>query len=422
MSPIPVERLGPLGAGLLEDLRRLSFDGAGVTRPCFSPVETAAQDLIAAAAAAHGLLVERDRASNLVVTLPGADARAPFVATGSHLDSVPRGGNYDGAAGVVAGLLALVSVRLRGIVPPRSLKLMALRGEESAWFGKSWLGAHALFGLLKESDLARLRIDSGRPLRAYLEDVGADVDAIAKGEPLLRASDVAAFIEAHIEQGPVLEAEALPLGVVTGIYGNLRHMEVVCRGEAGHAGATPRALRRDAVVALADFVMRMDVHWARWLEEGRQLTLTHGVVATDAREHAVSRVPGAVRFSVEVRAEDFSCLDAFHALLQREAQEVGRARGVSFEFDEAIVNRPAVMDVRLVERLGRLCAGAGIAHRRLPSGAGHDAAVFAYAGVPTGMLFIRNAHGSHNPQENMRLDDLLLATRVLADALLTEPA
>ena len=395
----------------------MSFDGVGVTRECFGPAETAAQDLIARSAAQHGLHAERDRAANLVVALPGRDAAAPFVATGSHLDTVPRGGNYDGAAGVVAGLLAMIAMRLGGTVPPRTVKLIALRGEESAWFGKSWIGAHALLGRLKESDLALKRVDTGRPLRAYLEDVGADVAAIARGEPLVPAAGMAAFIEPHIEQGPVLEAKGLPLGVVTGIYGNLRHMSVLCRGEAAHAGATPRFLRRDAVVAIADLVMRMDAHWARWLGDGKQITLTHGMIGTDAKEHAISRVAGEARFSAEIRADEPQALKAFHALLLAEAEAVARARNVSFQFDEAIVNAPAPMDPRWVDRLGTLCEREGIPHARLASGAGHDAAVFAHAGVPTAMLFIRNAHGSHNPDEAMSLDDLLLATRVLARAL-----
>lgn len=413
----PTEQLRPIAAQLLEDLRRLSFDGVGITRECFGPMETAAQDLIANAAATHGLQVDRDRVRNLVVSLPGADARAPFIATGSHLDTVPRGGNYDGAAGVVAGLLALVAIKQGGVPPPRTLKLFALRGEESAWFGKSWIGSHALLGRLTQADLALKRFDTGRPLSAYLEDIGADVSAIARGEPLLQPSDVAAFIEAHIEQGPVLEAKALPLGVVTAIYGNVRHMNVVCKGQAAHAGATPRFLRRDAVVGLADLVMRMDAHWAHWLDRGNHLTLTHGIVATDEKEHAVSRVPGEVRFSVEIRGDRWAPLNAFHDLLRQEAEAVSRARGITFHFDAPIVNKPAAMDQLWIDRLEQLCDRSGIPQMRLASGAGHDAAVFAQAGVPTAMLFIRNANGSHNPLEDMRMDDLLLASRILADAL-----
>lgn len=420
-SPLQISlpaRLRPLAAGLFDELRGISFDGVGVTRASFGPAETAAQDIIARVAAEHGLLVERDRVCNLVVTLPGRDTRAPFVATGSHLDTVPRGGNYDGAAGVVAGLLALVAMKLGRAVPARTVKLIALRGEESAWFGKSWIGSHALLGRLKESDLALPRFDTGRPLHAYLQDVGADIGAITRGEALLRPSDIAAFIETHIEQGPVLEAKGLPVGVVTGIYGNLRHMNVVCRGQAAHAGATPRFLRRDAVVAVADLVMRMDAHWASWLERGRQLALTHGIIGTEAKEHAVSRVPGEARLSVEIRADNLQVLKDFHARLREEANAVAGARGVSFAFDEAIINEPAPMHPRWIERLAQLCDRAGVPHARLASGAGHDAAVFAHSGVPAAMLFIRNAHGSHNPDEGMEIDDLLLGTRILAEALL----
>src|SRR5581483_4695517 len=174
---------------------------------------------------------------------------------------------------------------------------------------------------------------TGRPLSDYLGEIGADLDAIGARERLLDPASVAAFIEVHIEQGPVLEAKAIPLGVVTAIHGNLRHRRVQCRGEAAHAGATPRELRRDAVLALADLIMRIDAHWARWLEEGRRLVVTHGIIGTDASEHAISRIAGEAIMSVEIRAEDDATLHAFHDLVQREATAVAAARDVSFEFD-----------------------------------------------------------------------------------------
>ena len=417
ISGLPHGDLSVLAADLFDELRRSSFDGVGVTRESFGPLESAAQDLIAHVAAQESLEVEHDGVRNLVVTLPGAASGAQFVATGSHLDSVPQGGNYDGAAGVISGLLALVSLRRRGITPPRAIKLFALRGEESAWFGKSWIGAHALFGLLTASDLARPRYDNGRALQAYLEDIGADVPAIAQGRVFLDPGAVAAFIEVHIEQGPVLEARQLPVGVVTGIYGNLRHMAVVCRGTAAHSGATPRFLRHDAVAASADLIMRMDRHWEEWLGQGRQVLITHGIIATNTGEHAVSRIPGEARMSVEIRADDQATLEGFYDVLREETAAVSEARGVTFTFDEAIVNRPAPMDSKLAAHLESLCAEEGIPHMRLASGAGHDAAVFSRVGIPTAMLFIRNAHGSHNPDEHMELDDFMLATRVLTQAL-----
>ena len=416
----PDAELRAHAANLFAELKQLSFDGVGITREAFGAGEDAAHALIARTAVNHGLTVETDRARNLVVTLPGRARDKRFMATGSHLDSVPRGGNYDGAAGVIAGLLAMICLKQLGVEPPRTVKLFALRGEESAWFGKSWIGSHALFGLLTAADLARPRYDNDRPLKEYLGDIKADVAAIARGEQLLDPATVAGFIEVHIEQGPILKAQGLPVGVVTGIYGNVRHMSVVCNGTAAHAGATPRYLRHDAVVAVADFIMRIDRHWQQWLGQGKQLVITHGIVGTNPQEHSIARIPGAARLSVEIRADDDATLQGFHALVQAEAGVVARERGVEFTFDQAIVNRPAPMHPQWITQLEKLCAASGVPQMRLASGAGHDAAVFAQAGVPTAMIFIRNAHGSHNPAEDMTLDDFLAATRVLTRALLLD--
>ncbi|MEO8303690.1 MAG: hydantoinase/carbamoylase family amidase [Betaproteobacteria bacterium] len=410
--------LVPAAAELFAELRTLSADGEGVTREAYGPRETAAQEVIARFARNEGLDVARDGASNLVVALRGSEDDGRFLAVGSHLDSVPFGGNYDGAAGVVAGLLALVMLRRSSVTPPRSVRLFALRAEESAWFGKSWIGAHAMLGMLRDADLAQRRADTGRALVDHLRDVGADVAALSTRTPLVSREAVAAFVEVHIEQGPVLEARRVPLGIVTSIYGNLRHRRIVCRGEAAHAGATPRELRRDAAVAAADFIVRLDARWAEWLAAGRHITVTHGVVGTDPREHAISRVAGAVDLSLEIRAEDAQTLRAFHELAREEAIQVSAARGVAFDFDDPIVNAPAAMEAAWVDRLEALCREERIACLRMPSGAGHDAAVFAQAGIPTAMLFIRNQFGSHNPREAMGLTDFSLALRVLVRALL----
>jgi N-carbamoyl-L-amino-acid hydrolase len=410
--------LRSLAERAFDELRRLSYDGAGVTRESLGPRETAAHELVAGLAREAGLEASRDRVGNLVVSLAGADAAQPFIATGSHLDSVPCGGNYDGAAGVVAGLLALTALKRGGVVPPRTLKLFALRGEESAWFGTSWIGSHALFGLLSESDLAQPRADDGRSLAACLRDIGADVDAIAARERLLAPESVAAFLEVHIEQGPVLEARGLPLGVVTSIYGNLRHRRVVCRGVAAHAGATPRELRHDAVVASADLIMRVDRQWSDWLARGSRLVVTHGIVGTNEREHAISRVAGESTMSIEIRAEDDETLQAFHGAVQDEARAVAVERGVAFEFDRPIVNRPARMDPGWSARLASLCSEAAIPYLRLPSGAGHDAQMAARFG-PMGMIFVPSAGGiSHNIEEYTNPADLTAGANVLLRLLL----
>ena len=422
-QPIAAQGAALLSAAeqIFAELRRISFDGSGVTREALGPRETAAHAVVERFAREAGLHVERDRAANLVVTLPGREAEKPFIAIGSHLDSVPRGGNYDGAAGVVAGLLALALLRRHGVVPPRTVRLFALRAEESAWFGKSWIGSHALFGLLSPADLALPRHDSGRPLADHLSDVGADVPAIAAGHALLDPGKIAVFLEVHIEQGPVLEARGLPVGIVTAIHGNLRHRRVLCRGEAAHAGATPRELRRDAVVAVADLIMRLDARWSEWLARGKQLVVTHGIVTTNAQEHAISRISGEVTMSLEIRAEDSTVLELFHGVVREEARAVAQQRDVAFEFDTVIRNSPAAMDPRWIGRLDTLCGEEGVTSMRMPSGAGHDAAVFSHAGVPTAMLFIRNRFGSHNPAEHMDLADFVTAIQVLIRALLAPP-
>ena len=400
---------------LFDRLRALSFDGVGITRASFGAGESAALDLIAAEARGLGFAATRDPAANLAIDLPGADPSLPVVACGSHLDSVPQGGNYDGGAGVVAGLLALEA--LRAAPRRRGLRLYALRGEESAWFGRPYLGSSALFGALAPEDLALRRAGGAETLAEAMGAVGADVTRIARGERLLDPATLAAWFELHIEQGPVLVARGLPVAVVTGLRGNLRHRVVTCTGEAGHSGAVPRWLRHDAVFATAALIERLDQQWQRLLAQGQDLVVTVGMLGTDPGEHALSRIPGRVGFSFEARSESAETLEAFYALMQAECDDIGAERGVTFAFDRRLDTAPARMDPGLTAALAAAAAAEGLPAERMASGAGHDAAVFANAGVPSAMIFVRNDHGSHNPREAMAMDDFLAGTRVLTRAL-----
>src|SRR5580693_6056686 len=208
-----------LAVEVLDALRAASFDGAGITRESYSGRESAALDIVEAKAREFGLETERDTGANLVVTLAGSEPDLPFLACGSHLDSVPQGGNFDGAAGVVAGLAVLARLKRDKITPRRTIKLFGLRGEESSRFGKAYMGSLALFGKLTAEDL-RVKDRDGRTLGDCMRDVGADVTRIGKSEPLLDARRVVGWVELHIEQGPVLVARDLPVGIVTGIRGN----------------------------------------------------------------------------------------------------------------------------------------------------------------------------------------------------------
>lgn len=405
-----------LSEELFDALRIETFDGVGITREAYGPRESATLDIVERKARALGLATERDAGANLVVTLEGSEPDLPFLACGSHLDSVPQGGNFDGAAGVVAGLAILAHFRAEGFQPSRTIKVFGLRGEESSRFGRAYIGSSALLGALTPADLAVADRD-GRTLSDCMADVGVDVAPVARGEPLLDPARVSAWLELHIEQGPVLIARDLPVGIVTGIRGNLRHWVVECRGEAGHSGAVPRWLRRDAVFATAELIGHLDRHWRTLLERGRDLVVTCGVVGTDPAEHAIARIPGNVRFSFEARSQSRETLETFYDIFRSECAMIAEERGVEFGFDRRLETDPAVLDAGWIARLKTAADQLGLPAEEIPSGAGHDAAVFANAGVPSAMIFIRNEHGSHNPHEAMAIDDFLAGVAVMRTAI-----
>ncbi|MHA1537262.1 MAG: Zn-dependent hydrolase [Alphaproteobacteria bacterium] len=407
-----------MATGLFDELRRQTADTLGVTRESYGKGEQAGLNLIEAAAREHGLKTETDAAANLIVTLPGSDPGQPAIACGSHIDSVPLGGNFDGAAGVIAGLIALARMRAQAIVPPRTVKLFVLRGEESAWYGKSFIGSSALFGLLTPADLAATHRDGTKVLRDAMKSCGAGVARIAKGERLLDPASLAAYLELHIEQGPVMVARDFPTAIVTGIRGCLRHRAMRCQGEAGHSGAVPRWLRRDALFATAELIANLDEHWRVLLERGLDLVVTCGIIGTNPDDHSMSRIPGEVTFSFEVRSQSLDTLEAFYHVMQTECRQIEKSRKVRFEFDRRVLSHPARMDEGWVKRLQDVSSRLGLPTETIPSGAGHDAAIFANAGIPSGMIFVRNQKGSHNPDEAMDINDFMKGAEILYHALL----
>ena len=410
--------LQPLAQQLFADIRALTFDGVGVTRASYGEGENACAAYLEKFVRSEGLDVTTDRAGNFIYFDPADTRSTPAIWCGSHLDSVPQGGNYDGLAGVVAGLLVLLAARREGVTLPAPLKVIGFRGEESAWFGKAYMGSGALWGKLTAADLALKRRGDEVTLRDALAACGADMDAISRQEKLFSPADIHAYLELHIEQGPVMVAREIPVGVVSGIRGNVRHNKIECFGDAQHSGVVPRWLRKDAVFAVSDLIVRLDNHWRALLERGTDLVVTCGVVQTNPAEHSISRVPGYAHFSFEARSKSSDTLEAFYQLVQAEMASIERERGVKFALDRRLTSDPAVTDPLLCELMAKACRTRGIAHERIPSGAGHDAALFANGGVPSGMVFVRNQNGSHNPYEAMELSDFMLGTQVLADTML----
>ena len=412
---------GKLAAGLFDELAEATRDGVGITRASYGEGEAFAHGAVARAARTLGLEVETDPACNTYMTLPGSDRAALPVIIGSHLDSVPDGGNFDGAAGVVAGLAAIASLQESGTTPGRDIRVMGIRAEESAWFGTSYIGSRAALGALPPGAMETARrADTGRTLAEHIREAGGDPDAL--DPPFLEAARLHAFLEVHIEQGPVLVEQDLPVGVVTGIRGNRRLPAARCLGAYSHCGGMPRRSRQDAVMAVMDLIAWLDRLWDQREASGEDFAFTVGKLSTDPERHAMTIVPGECRFSLDMRSLDGAFLDDLEGRVAEAAREIEARRGVTFELGAATRAAPGALDESIRAGLLECARSLDIPHNEMASGASHDSAAFAAAGVPTAMLFVRNPHGSHNPDEAMELDDFMAAVNILTRWLATEGA
>ncbi|MCC6717469.1 MAG: hydantoinase/carbamoylase family amidase [Acetobacteraceae bacterium] len=402
-----------LATRLFDTLRARTFDGIGITREAYGPGERIAHEIVRSEAERLGLETRTDPAGNLLMTLPGRDRAAKRIILGSHLDSVPQGGNFDGAAGVLAGLAAVAGMKHAGFQPARDITVLAIRAEEGgAWFPSGLPGSRAALGRLPPEHLQVARLDSGRALAEHMREEGFDPDAVARGECLLPPDSIEAYVELHIEQGPVLEAQKIPVALVTGLPGSRRIRTGRVLGEYNHSGATPRRYRRDAAIALAEFATRLDDEWAHLETLGHRLVVTFCIMAT-TEQAGFTKVPGEARFQIDIRGTTVEAIDAVHAAIDRLIADVQARRGVTFELERGPLSPPTPMSPEIRSGLSRAAEELGIDYLTMPSGGGHDAGAFAQAGVPTCMLFVRNQHGSHNPHEAMRIEDFARGCEII---------
>lgn len=403
-----------LALSIFEKLARETADPPGVTRATFSAEEALAHRVIAEAARDMDLAVTHDAAGNQYMTWPGRDRAAPRILIGSHMDSVPHGGNYDGVAGVAMGLALIRALKDEDFVPAQDIVVMAIRAEELVWFPTPYCGSRMAFGLLDAGDYdAVRRSDTGRSLADHMAAEGFDPDALKSGARPLDPATIRFFIEPHIEQGPFLIGRDMPVGIVTGIRGNLRYRHSRITGVYNHAGAVPRDFRSDALFAGAELVSALDALWDRYEDEGLDFVATVGQFHTDATHHAMTKIPGDVRFTMDIRSLDNDLLMETDTRLRETAAEIARRRRVDIDLGPYTNAPPAILSSTLRQSFADAAKAAGVPALDMPSGAGHDCATFAWQGVDAGMLFIRNANGSHNPDEAMDLDDFAAALRVL---------
>ncbi len=403
---------------MFSEMRAQTEDPPGVTRPSFGDGEHAAHALAAEWARSLGLEITHDHAGNQYMTLPGRDRDAPRIIIGSHMDSVPHGGNYDGAAGVVMGLAALDRLRRLDRVPAQDITVMAIRAEEACWFSTHYAGSRMAFGLLPPNEYDDcVRVDTGRSLASHIREAGFDPAPLKAGKAWLDPAKIRCYLEPHIEQGPALIGAGLPVGIVTGIRGNLRYKHCRVTGVYGHAGAVPRDHRQDAVFAAAEFAGVLERHWLDREAAGKDFVCTVGELWTDPTQHTMTKISGDVRFTMDIRSEDNAVLLDTDAYLRREAARIGAARGVTIDLGAFTNAAPALMDPALRETLREQADALGIPFMEMASGAGHDCATFANQGVPSAMIFVRNDKSSHNPEEAMEITDFGEAARLLGALL-----
>jgi beta-ureidopropionase / N-carbamoyl-L-amino-acid hydrolase len=397
---------------LFAQLREGGLDEPGITRDPYGPGEQRAHATIATFAENIGLRITRDAAANLYMTLPGRDRTAPSVILGSHLDSVPHGGNFDGAAGVVADLAAVSALQHLGITPSCDITVMAIRAEESIWFQVSYIGSRAALGTLPDDALNATRIDSGRTLADHMAECGANPDMLGRGERYLDPARVRAYLELHIEQAPSLVEAGLPIAICTAVPGNFRYPAARIEGSHDHVGL-PKRFRHDAAMAGVDFAMALDRLWNDHEARGIPMACTIGRFHTDPAHHGLTIVPGLFHFSLDVRADDEAVLAELERTIDRIIPEIEQRRGVHFYPGPKARAAVGNMDPTIRARLKQAAESLNIPHMDLGSPASHDAAAFAANGVRTGMIFVRNTNGSHNPHEAMAIDDFLAGASVM---------
>jgi hydantoinase/carbamoylase family amidase len=390
----------------LERLARVGATPTGIDRRLFSAADAAARALFASWARDAGLTVEQDRAGNVFARRAGRRDAAPIL-SGSHLDTVPTGGAYDGAYGAVAALCALEAIAADDGTTDHPLEAVAWAGEEGSRFPLGCLGSGAFAGLNALADIDALCDEHGMTFaQARASDTG-----LLPGVPVREATIVpAAYVELHIEQGPVLEARGARLGNVTAIAGQARY-DVVVTGESGHAGTVPMAMRRDALSAAAEIVLALEAAAARLPDS----VLTVGRLVVEPNQANV--IPWRVTFRIDARSVYENRLAALRNAIVETTGRIGQARGVAVATTLIEERRVVAMDDALRGAVASAFAALGAPAFDLPSGAGHDAMCVA-AIAPAAMIFVPSAGGlSHVAAEFTSPDDCELGVRALAQSI-----
>ncbi len=394
---------------VIEDIGEFGKTDKGITRLAYSDADVQASDYIINIMKELGMNIRRDEMGNIFGRLEGTDKDAKIVGTGSHLDTVPQGGKYDGVVGVVGSLAAIANLQQKGPLK-HPLEMIIFMAEESSRFGFATMGSKAIAGKANLQAWAKAKDQTGLDFPTVLSSHGYDYTNIPK---VARTEDeFKAFVEMHIEQGRVLEEDNLTIGVVEAIAAPTR-LKVQVKGFADHSGATPMHQRKDALTSAAELILAIEDIAIQHSDEGTVGTV--GLLKVEPG--AMNVVPGLVTMWVDIRGVDYESISDTLAEFKDEVARIADERDILIVVDVLSSDRPVTLDDHVVDVVEHACRTAGVNYRRMNSGAGHDAMNMA-AIAPTGMIFIPCKQGiSHNPEESATVDDIYAGIQVLTETL-----
>lgn len=395
----------------LENLSRFGgLEGGGISRLAFTSADREARDYLRDSLALQGLGTVQDAMGNMRARRHGTRDLAP-VMIGSHLDSVPSGGCYDGAVGIVAALEVIRVLDDLGIETRRPIEVINFSAEESSRFGASTLGSKAMTGHLSQEHLHMYKDKDGVSLYEAMKLFGLNPDGLESVR--IQPGDVYAFIEMHIEQGRVLESFGIPLGIVTSIAAPTR-IRVFVIGRADHSGATPMDLRADALTAASEIIL--GVERIASVEAGPHTVGTVGYA--NAQPGVLNVIPGKVELGIDIRDIDKDSKDLAVRKIISLLEYVGNNRGVKVDYRILADETPVTLSGKIIGALEEAAQALGYPYRLMPSGAGHDAMYMAEV-AETGMIFVPSREGiSHNVAEYTDVEDIARGAELLLEAVL----
>lgn len=389
-------------------------NGTAVTRIVFSPDDLRARAWLKDLATAEGFTIREDAVGNTFIRCPGTDPTLPAVATGSHTDAIPHAGMYDGTVGVLGGLEALRALKRSGIQPRRSIELVMFTSEEPTRFGIGCIGSRLLSGTLDPSRADTLReanepADTAQTLAAVREAAGFKGPLAST---VLPPNHYHAWIELHIEQGPLLEREGIPLGIVTSIAAPAGYRFTIT-GVGGHAGALLMPDRRDALCAAAELILSIEKHALTT----KAIDTVATVGTCDVHPGAVNSVPSRVTLQLDIRDTDPTRRESVMQAVRADIEDLCNRRQVTITEDLINADAPTQSSRHIIETLEQICTAESIPYKKMVSRAYHDSLFMARI-APIAMIFIPCRNGvSHRPDEYAAPADIARGTHVLAAAL-----